>query len=244
MTSYFVCSSVISIVYLVDCRGNGTNFEQGRERAPDERASPVRHTAPGQSRKSLEGLLEEQYYDACEDTDQIAALERAQNAVRENADFSTRVPHVDYSQTLCHKVAWFFYIIASNNSFMVTIVYWSFLYNGFKIGEADVSFHLLNSVFMLTETCLSAVPVRLLHLVYAELYGVLYLIFTVVYWLSGGTNTNGDSFIYPIVDYKTKPYDAAGLIIMYALVGLPTCQLINFGLFKLRSYLHSLRSSR
>jgi len=232
-------------VYLVDCYGNETNFEQGRERAPEERASPVRHTAPGQSRESLDGLLEEQYYDACEDTDQIAALERAQNPVRENNDFSTRVHHADYSQTLCHKVAWFFYIVASNNSIMVTIVYWSFLYDGsFKIGEADISFHLLNSVFMLTETCLSAVPVRLLHVVYAELYGLLYLFFTVVYWRSGGTDAEGNHFIYPIVDYKDKPWAAALLVILYALVGLPTSQLINFGLFKLRCYLHSLGSNR
>ena len=244
MTTYFVCSSVISIVYLVDCRDNGTSCEQGREHTRGERASPVRHTAPGQSRESLEGLLEEHYYDACENTDQIAALEQAQNAVRENADSSTCIHHADYSQTLCHKVAWFFYTIASNNSFMVTVVYWSLLYNGFKIGAVDVSFHLLNSVFMLTEACLSAVPVRLLHVVYAELYGVLYLIFTVVYWLSGGTNTNGDNFIYPIVDYEAKPYDAVLLILLYALVGLPASQLINFGLFKLRCYLHSLRSSR
>jgi len=231
-------------VYLVDCHGNGTNFEQGRERTPEESASPVRHTALGQSRESLEGLLEEQYYDACEDTDQIAALEQAQNPVRENADFSTTVHHADYSQTLCHKVAWFFYIIASNNSFMVTIVYWNFLYNGSKIGEADVSFHLLNSVFMLTETCLSAVPVRLLHVIYAELYGLLYLIFTVVFWRSGGSDANGNNFIYPILDYKDKPYTAAKFIILYALVGLPASQMINFGLFKLRCYLNNLRSNR
>ena len=231
-------------MYLVDCHDNGARFGQGREQPSEERASPVRHTPPGQSRESLEGLLEEQYYDACEDTDQIAALERAENAVRENADSSTSIQHADYSQTLCHKVAWFFYIIASNNSFMVTIVYWSFLYNGFKIREPDVAFHLLNSVFMLTETCLSAVPVRLLHVVYAELYGVLYVILTVVYWRSGGTNINGDNFIYPILDYENKPYAAAVLIIVYGLAGLPASQLIIFGLFKLRRYLHSLRSSR
>ena len=242
VTTYFVCSSVISVVYLVHCHDSGTKFEQGQDRAPEERASSVTHTAHGQPRGTLGDLLEEQYYDACEDTDQIAALERAQT-VPENADSSTRVHHVDYSQTLCHKVAWFFYIIASNNSLMVTILYWSLLYNGFKIREADVAFHLLNSIFMLFETFLSAVPVRLLHVVYAELYGVLYLIFTVLYWQSGGTNTNGDHFIYPITDYDNKPYVAAVLIIVYALVGLPVSQLFNFGLFKLRSYLHR-RSSR
>lgn len=230
-------------MYLVHCYGNGTNSEQGQERAPEERASPERHTARGQRRESLEGLLEEQYYDACENTDQIGALERAQN-VRENADSSTRVHQADYSQTWYHKVAWFFYEIAVNNSILVTIVYWSFLYTGFKIREIDVAFHLLNSVLMLTETCLSAVPVRLLHVVYAELYGILYTIFTVMYWLNGGTNTEGYNYIYPIIDYEAKPYAAVVLIIIYALVGLPASQLLTFGLFKLRCYLHSLRSSR
>lgn len=223
-------------MYWAHCHDNGTDHESGQERTTEERTSGNPHySTHEQSSGSLDGLLDEQYYDACENTEQIEALERAQS--------TPRVHLVEYSQTWYHKVAWFFYIIAANNSLLVTVVYWSLLYTGYKIREADVAFHLLNSVFMLIETFVSGIPVHLVHVVYAVLYGSIYLVFTVVYWLNGGTNTSGDSYIYPILDYKSKPYAATVLIILYGLVGLPAAQLFNFGLFRLRCYLQGLRSS-
>lgn len=247
VTTYFVWSTLISVIYWAHRHGNGTNYEPGRESAPEERISPrsgssgnPHCTTPRQSSESLDGLLEEQYYDACEDAEQIEALERGHQDLPQT-DCPPRVHHVEVSQAWYHKVAWFFYIIAANNSLLVTVVYWSLLYTDFQIQEADVAFHLLNSVFMVTETCVSAIPVRLFHVVYAMLYGVTYLVFTVVYWLS--TNTSGDNYIYPILDYGAQPYAAAILVMLYGLVGLPATQLFNFGLFRLRRYLHTLRSS-
>ncbi|KAL9959914.1 hypothetical protein ACROYT_G033290 [Oculina patagonica] len=243
VTTYFVWSTLISVIYWAHCHGNGPSRESGQERAIEEGTSPRRETSGNphnnthiEPSESVDGLLDEQYYDACEDTEQMEALEGVR-MMRENADSSSRVNQVHYSQTWYHKVAWFFYIVAANNSILVTVVYWSFLYTDFKIREADVAFHLLNSVFMLTETCVSAIPVRVFHVVYAMLYGVIYLTFTVVYWLNGGTN------IYPILNYKSEPYAATVLVILYGLVGLPTAQLFNFGLFRLRCYLHGLRGS-
>lgn len=102
---------------------------------------------------------------------------------------------------------------------MVIVVYWSFLYIGFKIREFDVVFYLLNLVFMLIEIFLSVVFVWFLYVVYVELYGVLYMIFIVVYWLSGGINIDGDNFIYLIFDYEDKLFDIVVFIIVYVLVG-------------------------
>ena len=230
-------------MYWAHCHGNGASCESGRERTTEPRTSPRRETLGNphdnvhvRRSESLDGLLDEQHFDACESTEQIEALEGAQ-------DSSTRVHHVDYSQKWYHKVAWFFYIIAANNSLLVTVVYWSLLYSGYKIGELDVTFHLLNSVFMVIETCVSSIPVRLYHVVYAMLYGVLYLVFTVVYWLLGGSDPAGNRYIYPILDYESEPSAAAILVVLYGLVGLPAAQLFNFGLFRLRCYLRGLRSS-
>lgn len=226
------------------------NSESGQARDPAERISSQREPSHNilstrvsrESSDSLDGLLHEQYYDACEDTEQIDALGQEQDPVQSESPALTE--HVDYCQTWYHKVTWFFYIIAANNSILVTVVYWSLLYSGFRIHEADVAFHLMNSVFMLIETCISSIPVRLFHVVYAELYGVTYLVFSVVYWRSGGTGSSGEHYIYPILNYEDEPYAAAVLIILYGLVGLPAAQLLNFGLFTLRCYLHRLRSSR
>lgn len=206
------------------------------------------HTTARQSTSSSnEDLLEEQFHDTFEDNDWLhtddQAIRQSDDLMSHGSHLYACVGNMDYSQTWYHKVSWAFYIIASNNSLNVTVVYWTLLYSGFPVGEADIAFHALNSVFMLTETCLSSIPVRLVHVVYAMLYGALYILFSVVYWLLGGTNGSGDKFIYPVLDYKGAPYAAVVLIVLYGLVGLPVAQLINFGLFRLRWYLQTLRSS-
>ena len=252
VTSYFIWSTVISVIYWIhSCKA--TNHEPQEQCLAEERgnfsteqssAATSCYLTPRQSASadSSDGLLEEQYYDVFEDTGPLHATDQE---IRQN-DSSTHADHacdVDYSQAWYHKVSWLFFIIAANNSLPVTVVYWTLLYTGFHVGEIDITFHLLNSVFMLTETCLSSIPVRIFHMVYAMLYGILYVLFSVVYWLLGGTNDSGDRFIYPILDYGGEPYTAVVLVVLFGVVGLPVAQLVHFGLFKLRSYLRTLLNS-
>ena len=235
VTSYFICSTVISVIYWTHVRCQQLVAE-------GEQTGNSHYTTPRQSASdSNDDLLEEQHYDAFEEPEQISPTERASES--DASMHYARLQDVDYPQTWYHKVSWVLYIIAANNSLLVTVIYWTLLYTGFRVREADVAFHLLNSVFMLIETCFSGIPVRLFHVVYAMLYGVLYLLFSVVYWLLGGTNGAGDKFIYPILNYEANPSAAILLVSLYGLVGLPMAQLINFGLFSLRCYLKSLRSS-
>ena len=255
VTNYFIWSTVISVVYWAHTQCNVKNHGSGECQLPDEprrissreQSSGSHYTTPRQSASdSNEGLLEEQHYDTIEDNDLIHATDDqgtiAQSDVSRHAGHLNTLAH-DVGQMWYHKVSWMLYIISANNSLVVTVVYWTLLYTGFQVREADVAFHLLNSVFMLTETCLSSIPVQLVHVVYAMLYGVLYLLFSVVYWLLGGTNDSGDKFIYPILNYESEPYAAVVLAVLYGLVGLPLAQLINFGFFRLRCYLRTLRGS-
>lgn len=251
VTSYFIWSTVISVIYWIhNCKV--TNHEPEEQCLPEERgnlskeqsSASSRYLTPRQSASldSSDGLLEEQYVDVFEDTEPLHATDQE---IRQS-DTSTNADHaydVGYSQAWYHKVSWLLFIIAANNSLPVTVVYWTLLYTGFHVGEIDITFHLLNSVFMLTETCLSNIPVCIVHVVYAMLYGVFYILFSVVYWLLGGTNDNGDRFIYPILDYGGNPHATVLLVLLYGLVGLPVAQLIHFGLFRLRSYLRSLQNS-
>ncbi|CAH3139600.1 unnamed protein product, partial [Porites evermanni] len=238
-------ASVFTLVLLLrQSSENRSNQSKSTTSSNKEQISNSQYTTPRQSASDTNesSLLEEEYYDAFEDTENISPAERTteSNTARHSSHVYACLQALNYPQKWYHKVSWAFYIIAANNSLLVTVVYWSLLYSGFHIREADVAFHLLNSVFMLIETCLSSIPVQLLHIVYAVLYGVVYFLFSVVYWLLGGT-TDGNKYIYPILDYESKPAKAAVVIVLYGFIGLPVAQLLIFGLFKLRCYLKTLR---
>ncbi len=64
------------------------------------------------------------------------------------------------------------------------------------------------------------VPYYLKHGWMGMTYLVTYLLFSIVYWVSGGTDTEGDHFIYPPLDYG-HPATAAGLVLIVVFVVVP-----------------------
>lgn len=96
-----------------------------------------------------------------------------------------------------HKFLWLLYIISANGGLLVTAGYWTVLFEEDELVDANnITKHALNSVFMLIDTFLSSISVRLFHFIYPLLYIIIYLGFTVVYWVLGGTNIQGESYIY------------------------------------------------
>ena len=75
-----------------------------------------------------------------------------------------------------HKVFWFIYTIAANVGVMLSIGYWTVIYDGDAIDVRNVSKHILNAVLMLVETVVSSVPVHLYHRVYAMIFFNLHFI--------------------------------------------------------------------
>lgn len=118
---------------------------------------------------------------------------------------------------------------------VITTVYWIFLH-----GKMDkpmlypvMSFitHCLNSVFMLVDFWLVAFPVRLLHIIYWMLLPIFFYIFTVIYYLAGGTDEYGHHYVYPILDW-TNPMRAvttfAGVFVLYIIYGIALFLLSKF----------------
>ena len=184
---------------------------------------------------------------------QEALIGQRELANRQQDDFSlpdNSQSHFEYhslriQQAWYHKVLWVLYSIAVDNSPVVTVIYWTLLFTGGKLELPDITFHLLNSVLMVTETCLSAIPVRFFHVIYAWAYAAIYLIFTIVYWQCGGTDISGNKYIYPILDYDHgDPKEIVLIVVGYGLIGLPVAQFLIFGLFKLRSYVSGFQQGR
>jgi hypothetical protein len=134
-----------------------------------------------------------------------------------------------------HKAIWVLYNFSANNAVLITCLYWGLIFNG-TTDALDVSTHLLNTVFVLIEVFLSSIPIHLLHVVYSSCFVVVYMLFTVIYWAAGGT-VIGKPYVYPYIDYESKPGLAVGLFCGCLFVGGPICQLFFFGLYKLRQFI-------
>ncbi|KAJ8735755.1 hypothetical protein PYW07_007375 [Mythimna separata] len=134
---------------------------------------------------------------------------------------------------------WAVFNIAITLSIMITSLYWLLLYDpnlreemGARAFWLDVSTHGITSVVCLAELLLSRTPVRLLHLYQPLSMGLWYAVFSAIFFVVGGTDINGNHFIYDVLDWgqgkRTSIVVAAsmaGLVIVYAFVwGVALCR--------------------
>ena len=137
-----------------------------------------------------------------------------------------------------HKLLWLLHIISSTGGLFVTVGYWTVLKGNEKVDANNITKHLLNSVFMVIDMWLSRIPVRLIHCFYVFLYFIVYILFSVIYWLLGGTNVEEKQYIYKPLNYNHLEPRIAGLLVLFLLVVLPLLHLFFFGLTKLRDHLY------
>ena len=155
---------------------------------------------------------------------------------------ATEVSRQEDALRFQHKLLWLLYIISANAGLLVTVGYWTVLYEDDEPVDANnITKHALNSVFMLIDTMLCSIPVRLFHFIYPLLYIIIYLGFTVVYWVLGGTNIQGQPYIYELLDYNNYEASTGCLVGFFLLVVQPVLQLILFGFVKLRDLLYRRR---
>lgn len=136
------------------------------------------------------------------------------------------------------KVSWVLFNITSCVAFGITLGYWSFIYDPTQeIDTENVVKHVLNSVMMFIEIFVAAIPVRLLHIWQPLLYISLYGVFTIIYWLAGGTNDRNQPYIYGVLNYEENTADALMFLIFGLIVGIPLFFILVFALFKLRTWM-------
>ena len=102
----------------------------------------------------------------------------------------------------------------------------------------NLAVHALNSVFVLLDRCLSAIPVRVLHFWHCSVYGAVYAIFTGIYYAVGGTNGE-DPYIYPILDFAESPGIGAAWLLALIFPGVILIHTIMFLIYLFREWLAS-----
>ncbi|XP_075977652.1 protein rolling stone-like [Anticarsia gemmatalis] len=104
------------------------------------------------------------------------------------------------------KTYWVLFNIATPVAFLITIFYWTLLFEAGIEEELnhglDVAVHGLNSLIMLLLLLSSSQPSRLLHIYQPINFALVYMVFGVIYHFAGGTDQKGNAYIYPVVDWS------------------------------------------
>lgn len=131
------------------------------------------------------------------------------------------------------KLTWLLASILYVFGFVVTVVYFAAVHQG-GTNIHDLNVHAFNTVQILIDIAIVARPVRLLHVIYPILYGLCYIIFSVIFWFQDKEN----NVLYPNVIDWNHPGTTAVVVTILAIVGIPIVHLALFGLYQLRLYIY------
>lgn len=93
--------------------------------------------------------------------------------------------------------------------------------------------HALNTITSIGDIFVSSRPCRLMHFYQPIAFLILYLIFSIIYWASGGLNPYGFPYIYSILDWS-KPSRTIPLIVIGLSIGLPLIHMFVWVLHQIR----------
>ncbi|XP_068627014.1 protein rolling stone-like [Battus philenor] len=145
------------------------------------------------------------------------------------------------------KSYWVFYNSAVPFAFLITVFYWTVLYEaGFEEElnhGLDVAVHGLNSLLMFLLLVSSSHPSRLFHLYHPIIFGLIYVVFGALYYIAGGLDPSGNTWIYPVIHWA-DPGPTMIMVIITAIL-LVSLHLAVVGLAAIRDAVASrfLRTS-
>lgn len=101
----------------------------------------------------------------------------------------------------------------------------------------NVLTHACNSAIMFLDVLIVAHPIRLYHVYQPLTVGLLFLVFSVVFFAAGGTDSQGNRYIYFVLDWS-KPDGAAVTSVGTVLLAVAVHTAL-FAVQKLRVFVHN-----
>lgn len=106
----------------------------------------------------------------------------------------------------------------------VFLLYWILVYRG-TLEAISVLTHGLNFFLLLVDIVLDAEVIHFVHIWAPIAFGAVYLAFSAIYVELGGTNGEGDNYIYKVLDWENDGGGAAIVSVVMLFIGLPLFQL-------------------
>lgn len=138
-----------------------------------------------------------------------------------------------------HEVLWVFHTLAADTSLVMLVAYFTFWFQHrvtFE-GYMEMMQHILPFLTMVIDSALNGFPVRLLHVLYANIFGFAYVGFTLIYIIIEVPDLRGEPDIYPSLEFGDKPIIYTAWLSVFILVGFTVAQSLFYLLYKLRTCL-------
>lgn len=133
------------------------------------------------------------------------------------------------------KISWVLFSVATVGSLLVSVNFFVLLWPSYNQSsqEMNCQFHVMNSVIVLFEFALTAIPLRFWHVTYVLLYGIAYFIFTASYYSAGNTTP-----IYSHVVDWSNPAQTIRCALSPILWLTLILHIISFGIYKGKIFLY------
>ena len=141
-----------------------------------------------------------------------------------------------------HEVLWVLHTLAADSTFICLIAYFTFFFEVRYtwVGLLDAPRHVLYLFLMIVDTLASHIPVRLLHVMYAYIFGAAYVVFTIVFILTEvHIDMSLNPIVYPSLESGDEPLMYTAFLSIFLIAGFPVAQFFFFLLFKLRAWIIS-----
>lgn len=141
-----------------------------------------------------------------------------------------------------HEVLWVLHTLAADSSFVCMIAYFTFFFEVRYtwLGLLDIPRHVLYLFLMIVDTLASHIPVRLLHVMYAYIFGAAYVVFTIVFILTEvKIDLSLNPIVYPSLEAGDEPLLYTAYLSIFLIAGFPVAQIFFFLIYKLRAWIIS-----
>ena len=228
VTVYFICATIVTAIH----------YKRERKQTGNSASDQMKNGEANSAYKAKCGEAADSDGNSnniCEPNHKFGAKYACHD--NEELPFTVEAPEASRALPMAwfHEALWVIYNIASVAAILVTLSFWLLLFSADNgIGAITVIFHGVNSIVIVGDTMLSSIPVRLFHVIYPMLYCVVYIIFTVIYWAAVAPR-----YIYPQTDYTGRPVLAAVSQLCLFFIGIPLCQSVMFGFYRLRVWIET-----
>lgn len=134
----------------------------------------------------------------------------------------------DYNK-ICwyHMIQWVLFLFGTELAVVITILNWSLLHRpGSPISGVNFNTHGTQAIVSVIELLISGIPIRFYHFYFTPIFGGVYVIFTGIYFVAGGTNVIGRQYIYSVLNYGANPGMAVGLALGVVLGFVPVVHFV------------------
>ncbi|XP_001637456.2 protein rolling stone isoform X1 [Nematostella vectensis] len=136
-----------------------------------------------------------------------------------------------------HEVLWVLHTISIDSSLVLVVAYFSMWYDpdvNTVSGLLDIPHHAFPFILLVVDVFVSGIPVRILHVIYGNVFGAAYVVFCLVYIITEVPDMRSDPRTYPSLMFSDRPVIYTAWLSIFILGGFFVSQCLFYLFYKIR----------